>query len=78
MTSAKTTEHRINELETRLEFQDATIATLNDQLVQLQRMLFEQERTLRRLKERLLAQRAEQDADEPLTDPRNEPPPPHY
>ncbi len=78
MTSAKTTEHRINELETRLEFQDATIATLNDQLVQLQRMLFEQERTLQRLKERLLAQRAEQDADEPLTDPRNEPPPPHY
>ena len=78
MTSAKTTEHRINELETRLEFQDATIATLNDQLVQLQRMLFEQVRTLQRLKERLLAQRAEQDADEPLTDPRNEPPPPHY
>tara|TARA_X000000950_G_scaffold174871_1_gene212528 strand:- start:152 stop:388 length:237 start_codon:yes stop_codon:yes gene_type:complete len=78
VTSAKTTEHRINELETRLEFQDATIATLNDQLVQLQRMLFEQERTLQRLKERLLAQRAEQDADEPLTDPRNEPPPPHY
>ena len=78
MTSAKTTEHRINELETRLEFQDATIATLNDQLVQLQRMLFEQERTLQRLKERLLALRAEQDADEPLTDPRNEPPPPHY
>ena len=61
MTSAKTTEHRINELETRLEFQAATIATLNDQLVQLQRMLFEQERTLQRLKERLLAQRAEQD-----------------
>ena len=44
---------RISELESRLEFQDETIQKLNDALVQLQNKLFDQEKRLSHLSQRL-------------------------
>ena len=61
---------RITELETRLEFQDETIARLNDALVVQQQKYFDLDRTMKLLIERM--------NDKPIDagDPRDEPPPP--
>lgn len=63
---------RITELETRLEFQDDTLARLNDALVVQQQSFFELERKLSLLTQRL------QSSDVEMVDPAEEPPPPHY
>ena len=67
-------EARVTELETRLEFQDETIARLNDELVVHQQKIAALEKTLDKLIERL---RAGPEAL-PDADPTSEPPPPHY
>jgi SlyX protein len=63
---------RITELENRLEFQDETIASLNDALVAQQRKYFELDRTVK-----LLITQLKERWDNPA-DPGAEPPPPHY
>ena len=62
---------RINEMETRLEFQDETIARLNDALVAQQKRLDELEKRQQQLIEHLKSAQTKDD-------PTNEPPPPHY
>ena len=68
-------EARISELESRLEFQDETIQKLNDEMVQLQRKLFAQEKRLKHLGERLQVLVGNDDGADPN---QVEPPPPHY
>ena len=68
-------EARISELESRLEFQDETIQKLNDEMVQLQRKLFAQEKQLKHLSERLQLFVGNDDGAD-LN--QVEPPPPHY
>ena len=68
-------EARISELESRLEFQDETIQKLNDEMVQLQRKLFAQEKQLKHLGERLQVLAGNDDGADPN---QVEPPPPHY
>lgn len=63
---------RITELETRLEFQDETVAKLNDALVVQQQKYFELEKKLTLLIARL------QENNFELMDAQDEPPPPHY
>jgi len=63
---------RVTELETRLEFQDQTIAQLNEALVAQQQKIFALEKTTKIL----VAQFQSRLADTP--DPGAEPPPPHY
>jgi len=70
-----TQEARISELESRLEFQDETIQKLNDEMVQLQRKLFAQEKQLKHLSERLQVLVGNDDGADPN---QVEPPPPHY
>ncbi len=65
---------RVDDLESRLEFQDETITKLNDEMVLLQGRLFEQEKTVKFLTERLRAKLNDNDGAEP----QDEPPPPHY
>jgi SlyX protein len=65
------TEERLTELESRLEFQDETIATLNDEIARHQHRIAELEKSFKLVVERL-RDRTEQ------TDPAAEPPPPHY
>ena len=66
---------RISELESRLEFQDETIQNLNDEMVQLQRKLFAQEKQLKHLGQRLQVLVGNDDGAHPN---QVEPPPPHY
>ncbi len=66
---------RINELESRLEFQDETIQKLNDEMVQLQNKLFDQEKRLSHLGQRLQVLVGNDDGADP---DQVEPPPPHY
>jgi SlyX protein len=68
-------EHRIVELETRLEFQDQTIAHLNDALVKYGRGLNDLQGTVKLLIEKY--REAQTEANEPESDG-PEPPPPHY
>ena len=70
-----TQEARISELESRLEFQDETIQKLSDEMVQLQRKLFAQEKQLKHLGERLQVLVGNDDGADPN---QVEPPPPHY
>ena len=65
-------EERITQLETRLEFQDHTIATLNDELVAHQRTIA----TLTKQMELIARRLPEKDTLE--HNPESEPPPPHY
>ena len=65
---------RISELESRLEFQDETIQKLNDALVQLQNKLFDQEKRLSHLGQRLQVLVGNHDG----ADPNQVEPPPHY
>lgn len=65
------TAERISELENRLEFQDETIARLNDALVAQQKRLDELEKRQQQLIAHLKSAQAKQD-------PTLEPPPPHY
>ena len=62
---------RISELESRLEFQDETIARLNDALVAQQNRLDQLEKRQQQLIEHLKSAQAK---DNPVT----EPAPPHY
>ena len=68
------TEERIENLESRLEFQDATIAALNDEIVAHHQRLAELERSFGVVLEHL------QKGDGPEGDDQDgvEPPPPHY
>ena len=70
--SANSDSDRITELESRLEFQDETIAQLNDALVMQQQSYFELEKKLSLLVNRL------QENDFEIGDAKDEPPPPHY
>lgn len=63
--------NRISELETRLEFQDETLAKLNDALVAQQKRLDELEKRQQQLIQHLKSAQAKDD-------PATEPPPPHY
>lgn len=65
-------QQRITDLESRLEFQDETIAQLNDELVVHQRGIATLTRQLQLLAKRL------PDKDVLSHDPEVEPPPPHY
>ncbi len=65
---------RLTELESRIEFQDETIAQLSDQIARQQQAYFELNKKFDLLIQRLRAG-AE---DTPGSDPRDEPPPPHY
>ena len=66
---------RISELVSRLDFQDETIQKLNDEMVQLQRKLFAQEKQLKHLGQRLQVLVGNDDGAHPN---QVEPPPPHY
>lgn len=65
-------EQRIIDLEARLAFQDDTIQTLNDELV-------EQQRTVERLQAQLaLLARRQEDMQSRIEGEGDEAPPPHY
>lgn len=66
-------EQRVTELETRLAFQEETIAQLNDALSQARLELVAQTGLLRRVMDDLRHARSGQ-----FPDPSDEPPPPHY
>ena len=66
---------RISELESRLEFQDETIQKLDNEMVQLQNKLFDQEKRLSHLGQRLQVLVGNNDGADPN---QVEPPPPHY
>ncbi len=66
-------EGRVTELETRLAFQEETIAQLNDALSQARLDLAAQTGLLRRVMDDLRQARTVQ-----FPDPAEEPPPPHY
>lgn len=68
-----TLEDRVTELETRLAFQEETIAQLNDALSQARLELGAQTGLLRRMMDDLRQARTVQ-----FPDPSDEPPPPHY
>ncbi len=63
--------HRIDELESRVAFQEETIAKLDEALAGQQQQLLDVQRALSMLTSRLAEVEADQD-DGP------EPPPPHY
>ena len=63
---------RIDELESRVAFQDDTLHTLNLALGQQQQSILRLERSIEKLLEQL-----EEAREQPLT-PLDEPPPPHY
>ena len=68
-------EDRITELETRLEFQDQTIAHLSDELAAQQQEIAQLSKTLNLL----IAQFSQQGFDAlDMIDEKDEPPPPHY
>ena len=68
-------EDRITELETRLEFQDETIAHLNDELVAQQQDITRLNKTLNLV----VDQFSKQGFDVlDMIDEKDEPPPPHY
>ena len=62
---------RITELETRVEFQDETIARLNDALVAQQQQFFTLDKTVKLLIEQM------RDKNLPAAEPGDQPPP-HY
>ncbi len=64
---------RITELETRLAWQERLIGELNDALAAQQRQIDALEKTVGRMRERLLAA-----LDSGLARPDEEAPPPHY
>ncbi len=63
---------RIADLEARLEFQDETIARLNDELVVHQQRYFDLNKKVEYLTDQLRSKQAD------MVDPKDEPPPPHY
>ena len=65
---------RVTELESRVEFQDETIAQLSDQIARQQQAYFALTKKFDLLIQRLRAG----PEDAPGADPREEPPPPHY
>ncbi|MEM7101058.1 MAG: SlyX family protein [Pseudomonadota bacterium] len=65
-------ESSVAELESRLEFQDSTISTLNDELVAHQKIILTLQKQLALVLKRL------PEKDTLDHDPESEPPPPHY
>ena len=63
---------RIADLEARLEFQDETIARLNDELVLHQQRYFELNKKLEYLTDQMRNKQVD------IVDAKDEPPPPHY
>lgn len=61
------------ELESRIAFQDDTIAALNDEILQHQRRIEKLQRQVMTLAEKLV-----QSTDSGILRPEEEPPPPHY
>ena len=72
MYSIEELSQRIADLEARLEFQDETIARLNDELVVHQQRYFELNKKMAYLTDQLVNKQAD------MADPKDEPPPPHY
>lgn len=66
-------ETRVDELETRIAFQERTLAELSDALAQVRIDNERSQRLLERALDELRRLRAE-----PFADPGVEPPPPHY
>ena len=69
--SSSSLQNRIDELETRLTFQDDIVASLNDALAQQQRSIMQLERSIEKLMEQI------EESGYPSTDAAEEPPP-HY
>jgi len=66
-------EQRINEVETRLAFQETTLQELNEALTSQQQQLSQMQAVLEKLRERIVEL-----ASNMLPDSAVEPPPPHY
>lgn len=66
-------ERRLTELETRISFQEHTLAEMSDALAEARIQGYRQTKLLQRALEELKTLRAQQPADSGV-----EPPPPHY
>ncbi len=66
-------EQRINEVETRLAFQETTLQELNEALTSQQQQLTQLHALLEKLRERIAELASNMQADSSV-----EPPPPHY
>ena len=69
-------EERMDDLESRLAFQDEIINSLNDALVHQQNRIVALEKMLQVVSRRL--SEFDESADDPTREPTREPPPPHY
>lgn len=74
LSSTQDLQARLTELESRVEFQDETVAQLSDQIARQQQAYFELTKKFDLLIQHLRAGVE----DTPGADPREEPPPPHY
>jgi SlyX protein len=66
-------EQRINEVETRLAFQETTLQELNEALTSQQQQLSQMQAVLEKLRERIVELASNMQPDSAV-----EPPPPHY
>lgn len=66
-------EQRINEVETRLAFQETTLQELNEVLTSQQQQLSQMQTLVEKLRERVVELGSKMQADAAI-----EPPPPHY
>jgi SlyX protein len=66
-------EQRINEVETRLAFQETTLQELNEALTSQQQQLSQMQAVLEKLRERMVELASNMQPDSAV-----EPPPPHY
>ena len=66
-------EQRINEVETRLAFQETTLQELNEALTSQQQQLSQMQAVLEKLRERIVELASNMQPDAAI-----EPPPPHY
>jgi SlyX protein len=66
-------EQRINEVETRLAFQETTLQELNEALTSQQQQLSQMQAVLEKLRERIVELASNMQPDAAV-----EPPPPHY
>jgi SlyX protein len=74
----KSVEDRMTELETRLEFQDETIARLNDELVAQQQDITRLTKTMTLMIDQFSKQGSNMMDVLDMVDEKDEPPPPHY
>jgi SlyX protein len=66
-------EQRVNEVETRLAFQETTLQELNEALTSQQQQLSQMQAVLEKLRERIAELASNMQSDAGV-----EPPPPHY